>query len=115
MIARAFFAAAAWLILLAAVFVPVTGGDEPFPGGFVEKAASKTLRPRLTASQIASFVPSNRGKFRFPPPYNTEAIRITTAADCGGKDCISHVGYSYWMNINNHVGSDTMLIFLGLD
>jgi hypothetical protein len=25
------------------------------------------------------------------------------------------VGYSYWRNINNHVGSDTMLIFLGLD
>ena len=25
------------------------------------------------------------------------------------------VGYSYWSNINNHAGSDTMLIFLGLD
>jgi hypothetical protein len=25
------------------------------------------------------------------------------------------VGYSYWSNINNHVGSDTMLIFVGLD
>src|SRR4030095_10730632 len=25
------------------------------------------------------------------------------------------VGYSYWSNINNHVGSDTMLIFLGLN
>ena len=25
------------------------------------------------------------------------------------------VGYSYWSNINNHVGSDTMLMFLGLE
>jgi hypothetical protein len=25
------------------------------------------------------------------------------------------VGYSYWSNINNHTGSDTMLIFLGLE
>jgi len=25
------------------------------------------------------------------------------------------VGYSYWSNINNHVGSDTMLGFLGLE
>ncbi|HEY1266898.1 MAG TPA: hypothetical protein VGH16_06550 [Candidatus Binatia bacterium] len=103
------------LILVAALSLPVLGRADSFPGGFIEKADTKVVRPRLTASQIASFVPSNRGKFRFPPPYNTEAIRITTAADCGGKDCVAHVGYSYWMNINNHVGSDTMLIFLGLD
>ena len=25
------------------------------------------------------------------------------------------VGYSYWNNINNHAGSDTMLVFLGLE
>jgi hypothetical protein len=25
------------------------------------------------------------------------------------------VGYSYWSNINNHTGSDTMLVFLGLE
>jgi hypothetical protein len=28
---------------------------------------------------------------------------------------VDYVGYSYWRNINNHVGSDTMLIFLGLN
>ena len=36
-------------------------------------------------------------------------------ADCGGADCVLPVGYSYWSNINNHAGSDTMLIVLGLE
>src|SRR5690606_36300254 len=33
---------------------------------------------------------------------------------CGGADCVNDVGYSYWRNINNHVGQDSMLIFVGL-
>jgi hypothetical protein len=33
----------------------------------------------------------------------------------GGQDCVLSVGYSYWSNINNHTGSDTMLVFLGLE
>jgi hypothetical protein len=57
----------------------------------------------------------DRGAFTFPPPYNTTGFRLTNAGDCGGTDCVSAVGYSYWNNINNHAGSETMLIFLGLD
>ena len=51
-----------------------------------------------------------RGTFTFPAPYGTTGIRLTNAGDCGGGDCVNYVGYSYWSNINNHVGSDTMLI-----
>jgi hypothetical protein len=57
----------------------------------------------------------SRGKFTFPAPYNTVGVRLTNAADCGGQDCVNYVGYSYWRNSNNHVGSSTMLIFLTLD
>src|SRR5439155_7865175 len=55
------------------------------------------------------------GTFKFPPPYNTTAVRLTNAVDCGGADCLAYVGYSYWRNINNHVGRSEMLIFLGFD
>lgn len=87
--------------------------NEP-PGGFIEKADSTAIRPLWTASQIQGFLPQ-RGRFTFPAPYGTEGIRLTNPTDCGGTDCLNYVGYSYWRNINNHVGSDTMLIFLGLD
>jgi hypothetical protein len=40
---------------------------------------------------------------------------LTNAGDCGGNDCVNYVGYSYWRNSNNHVGSDTMLIVITLD
>lgn len=83
-------------------------------GGFVENAGS-AIRPRWTADQLQTFLPDGRGKFTFPAPYNTEAMRVTAAADCGGNDCVWNVGYSYWRNMNNHVGSNQMLIFLGLD
>jgi hypothetical protein len=56
-----------------------------------------------------------RGRFTFPAPYSTEGARITTAADCGGNDCVDSVGYSYWRNMNNHTGSNTILIALGLN
>lgn len=95
--------------------MPAVAGPQSFPGGFIQKAGSKAVRPRLTLAQIQSFVPPRRGLFKFPPPYNTEGVRITVPADCHGQDCVTYVGYSYWMNMNNHVGSDTMLIFLGLD
>jgi hypothetical protein len=42
-------------------------------------------------------------------------VRLTNGSDCGGQDCVSYVGYSYWSNMNNHVGSDTILVFLGLE
>jgi len=83
-------------------------------GGFTESATSGGLRPRLSAGEIRAFVPE-RGRFTFPSPYGTTGIRLTNASDCGGGDCVNYVGYSYWRNINNHAGSDTMLIFLGLN
>src|SRR2546426_4502716 len=86
-----------------------------FPGGFVELGTSTDVRPLLTQAQIGAFVPP-RGLFTFPAPYLTQGIRITNASDCpGGTDCLNYVGYSYWRNMNNHVGSDSMLIFLTLD
>jgi hypothetical protein len=104
-------------LLLAGVFLwrPAAAGAPTFPGGFVEKSTSAAARPRLSQSQINGFVPSGRGKFKFPAPYNTEGIRVTVPADCGGNDCVFPLGYSYWSNINNHTGSDTMLIFIGLE
>ena len=84
------------------------------PGGFVEKAGS-TIRPRWSAAEVQEVVPPSRGKFTFPSPYHTEAIRLTTAEDCGGADCVRPIGYSYWRNMNNHVDSNEILIFLGLD
>jgi hypothetical protein len=92
--------------------------DPPPPGGgFIEKAGSPALRSRLTRAQIEAFLPANgaRGAFTFPAPYNTKGIRLTDASDCGGQDCLWYVGYSYWRNINNHTGSDWMLIVLSLD
>ena len=84
------------------------------PGGFTESATGNALRPRLSSGEIQAFVPS-RGRFTFPSPYGTTGIRLTNGSDCGGSDCVNYVGYSYWRNINNHAGSDTMLIFLGLN
>jgi hypothetical protein len=83
------------------------------PGGFVESATGVGLRPALSAAEIGTFLPS-RGRFTFPSPYRTTGVRLSNASDCGGADCVLPVGYSYWSNINSHAGSDTMLIFLGL-
>jgi hypothetical protein len=82
-------------------------------GGFTESATGNGLRPRLSAAEIRTFLPQ-RGAFTFPSPYLTTGVRLTNASDCGGSDCVLPVGYSYWNNINNHVGSDTMYVFLGL-
>jgi hypothetical protein len=90
----------------------------PPGGGFMETAGSSALRPRFTRTQIEAFLPAggSKGPFRFPAPYNTEAIRLTDATDCaGGQDCLWYVGYSYWRNINNHAGSADMYIMLGSD
>jgi hypothetical protein len=83
-------------------------------GGFVDSSTSAGLRPKLSAGEIQTFMPQ-RGVFTFPAPYSTTGIRLTNASDCAGQDCVLSVGYSYWSNINNHVGSDQMLIFLGLE
>ncbi len=82
--------------------------------GFVDSATGAGLRSSLSSGQAQTFLPE-RGPFTFPPPYDTSGFRLTNGADCGGADCVMPVGYSYWNNINNHVGSDTLLVFLGLE
>ena len=83
------------------------------PGGFVENAGTAEVRPLLTAAEIQALLPS-RGPFTFPAPYGTAGVRLTNSTDCAGSDCVYPVGYSYWRNINNHAGSNSMYIFLGL-
>src|SRR5262245_2032977 len=101
-------------LLVAGLALVASEASAQSTGGFVDSATSSGTRPRLSSATIQSFLPS-RGRFTFPAPYGTQGIRLTNASDCGGQDCVLSVGYSYWRNINNHVGSDTMLIFLGLD
>ncbi|HEX7028821.1 MAG TPA: hypothetical protein VF268_16385, partial [Gammaproteobacteria bacterium] len=109
---------ARWLGALILLFIGAAGvspaSGQGFPGGFVEDPDNADTRPVPSATEIQGFLPS-RGVFTFPDPYHTEGVRITNASDCGGNDCVFPVGYSYWRNINNHVGSDTMYIFLGLN
>ena len=82
--------------------------DAGAPGGFLELSTSTQVR-----SQVTPALPA-RGKFTFPAPYQTTGVRLTNAADCAGNDCVEYVGYSYWRNMNNHVGSTTMLVFVTL-
>lgn len=102
--------------VLAAIFSILIGNTAyaQAPGGFMDSATSNGLRPRLSSGEIQSFLPQ-RGTFTFPAPYSSTGVRLTNGGDCGGADCVLPVGYSYWNNINNHVGSDTMLVFLGLE
>jgi hypothetical protein len=99
-------------VILLATTIPAIA--QTFPGGWIERAGT-AVRSRYSDSQIQSFVPPTRGPFNFPAPYRTRGVRITDASDCGGADCVWYVGYSYWRNTNAHVGSNEMLIFLGLD
>ncbi|PYS95480.1 MAG: hypothetical protein DMF50_08675, partial [Acidobacteria bacterium] len=101
------------VLAVASTMTPAPAGDQA-PGGFVEADNSTQVRARLTAAQIQAFLPA-RGAFVFPAPYSTQGIRLTNASDCGGADCVNYVGYSYYHNINNHVGSDTMYVFIGLN
>jgi len=101
-------------LFLTTLFLPQSSPAQA-PGGIIEPITSAQTRPVLGQAQIQSLLPT-RGKFTFPAPYNTEAVRVTNATDCAGAtDCVHHIGYSYWRNMNNHVGSDTMYIFLGLN
>ena len=98
--------------------VLVASPPPPPGGGFIELSGSPSLRARFTPSQIQSFLPpaGGKGPFTFPAPYNTSAVRLTNSTDCAqGQDCLWYAGYSYWRNINNHVGSSDMYIFLGTD
>jgi len=81
--------------------------------GILESVATAKTRPLLTGQDLLAFLPE-RGGFTFPEPYNTQAIRLTNASDCGGQDCVHYVGYSYWSNINYHVGQDSFYVMLGM-
>lgn len=105
--------------LISAAFVcgsifigPLATADAP--GGFVEQPSTAVARPVYSRTQLLNLLPA-RGKFTFPAPYNTTAIRLTNESDCNNVDCVNHTGYSYWNNINNHAGKDTMLVFVVLD
>jgi len=96
----------------------VVSPPPPPGGGLMEKSGSPALRPRFTAAQIGQFLPAGGaiGSFTFPAPYNTTGVRLTNASLCaGGVDCLWYVGYSYWRNINSHIGRAEMFIFLGTD
>ena len=108
-----------WSAVFTAVFPALGAGvaqaqQSQASGGFVDSATGAGLRPRLSAGEIQAFLPQ-RGNFTFPAPYGTTGARLTNASDCGGKDCVNYTGSSYWNNINNHSGRDTMLIFIGLE
>ncbi|MBI4638147.1 MAG: Ig-like domain-containing protein [Candidatus Rokubacteria bacterium] len=102
------------LSTLAAILLITVPALAQAPGGFLESAPSLDVRPLLTQAELEALLPP-RGLFTFPAPYLTQGLRLTNATDCGGADCVDYVGYSYWRNTNNHVGSDTMLIFVGLN
>jgi hypothetical protein len=99
------------ILILPLDAVPASG--QTASGGWLE-AQGSAPRARWSPDRIQSFIPPVRGTFVFPAPYNTQAARITDAGDCDGKDCVWSVGYSYWRNTNAHMGSEEMLIFLGL-
>src|ERR1044071_8276837 len=111
---RIFSLACAALFVVSASQDVVWAQQSSATGGFIDSSTGAGLRPTLSAGESAAFMPQ-RGPFTFPSPYGTQGIRLTNASDCGGQDCVLSVGYSYWSNINNHVGSDTMLVFMGLE
>lgn len=85
------------------------------PGGFVEPATAEGELARPALVDIVAGLPAAGERFTFPAPYGTEAVRLTDASRCGGADCVRPVGYSYWRNLNAHVGADHLLAVLGLD
>ncbi|MGI0134093.1 MAG: hypothetical protein ACREBW_03955, partial [Candidatus Micrarchaeaceae archaeon] len=89
------------------------GQTEP---GFWENNSSTQAYPRLSASQIAQFLPDKRGPFQFPAPYNTTGIRVTLPSDCPqGLNCVYYTGYSYYATMNNSAGLPYMWIMADLN
>jgi hypothetical protein len=91
----------------------VVAHAQTYPGGFVENTGSP-FRSKYAVSQINAFLPSTRTAFTFPAPYNTRAYRLTLPSDCASQDCVKFIGYSYWLQMNNHVGQSDMYILLNL-
>src|SRR6185312_3953499 len=104
---------AACVLALATSLSSLHAAAAASPGGFVESNTVSVARPMLSSTQISGFLPQ-RGLFTFPAPYNTQGLRITNSGDCGGQDCVDMI-YSYWRNMSNSAGSNTLYIFIGLD
>jgi hypothetical protein len=83
---------------------PPAGG-----GGVLTSSVDPTVRPRLSAAQMAGFLPHKAGPFTFPAPYGTRGIRLTSERD----GMILPVGYSDRPNVNQHAHRDDLLVFLG--
>jgi hypothetical protein len=104
---------AACALALVAPLFSLHAAAATFPGGFMESDTATVARPLMSATQVMGFLPQ-RGLFTFPAPYNTQGIRITNSTDCAGQDCVDMI-YSYWRNMSNSAGSNTLYIFIGLD
>jgi len=100
-------------LLALAAFSAHAATSSQAPGGFMESdGAASTARALLAPASVK--LPSSRGSFTFPAPYNTQGVRVTVPSDCGNQDCLD-MTYSYWKNMSNSTGSDTMYVFIGLN
>jgi hypothetical protein len=86
---------------------PMPSGDS----GVLMSIDDMSLRPRLSASQMHSFLPDDARPFVFPSPWRTQAIRLTTEQD----GHVHPLGMSFWSNINNSAGRDTLYVYLSID
>ncbi|HEX5313648.1 MAG TPA: hypothetical protein VFX38_01890, partial [Gammaproteobacteria bacterium] len=98
----------ALLSSLALSFSAAAAMAAPAHRGFAERDIATRVHTMLTPQQIAAFLPE-RGAFTFPAPWGTRGVRITNASDCGGQDCLDNI-YTYWRNLSNSAGSNTMYI-----
>jgi hypothetical protein len=103
-----------WTLVVAffLLFGYIVARGQQAPGGIVELSTAPSTRvPPVNGT----FVPTTRGRFVFPAPYNTEAWRLTIPSDCpGGTDCVLPVGYSFWERINNHAGRPELYVVMTL-
>jgi len=89
-------------------------GSDARPGGSSKPPPRGQMRPHLSAQEIQTFC--RRAGSHLSAPYNTAARASPTATIApAAVTAWSRFGYSYWRNINNHVGQNEMLIFLGLN
>ena len=107
--------AAVVAVMVCASTQVLPGQSSVAPGGFMDSATSVGLRPTSVSGGDTDVPAVTRHLHVSVAVFARRGVRLTNASDCGGADCVLPVGYSYWSNINNHAGSDTMLIFLGLD
>lgn len=83
---------------------PITIDPLPIDGqvrGIHSDASDNSIRYfRQSLPEIGPFVFNG---------YNTRACRLTNQGN------VNYIGYSYWRNINNHVGSDSFKVLLSIN